>query len=209
MSNVKQKIDEILETKDFQTLDSLESAIALVSGLDNEDDRDWYLGKLSLSLSQLGEWARASSLARSIQHNMARADALLSIAELLFTANEREKVVELLVMVESAALEIEGERYWKWQKAEILGKLGRFYSQLAEHNNAIRVWHMAIDTAHIGQNGDDPQELWDCSGVLSEITTYLAEAGLRELAQETAKSIRIDYKREGALKRLAQMAGNG
>jgi tetratricopeptide (TPR) repeat protein len=204
-SDKRQKLKKMLEQKESHTVASLEAGVEITNSFEGEDEewKDWYWSDLAKALSKLGEYDKATHVANSIEHKIEKAETFMTIATDLMTANQWAKAVIALNYSEVAAFDIAGEDYEKWQRAGVMAILGKQYEILGEHVRAQAIWKEAIASAQIAQNTDNPQEIHDCSSVLSEITTYLIEAGLIDLAKETAQSIRNSGRRQGALSRVA------
>ncbi len=200
----RQGLDKLLERKDSYTEQSLETGLEIVNSLkEDEEWKDWYWSEIAKAFSQLGKYDKAIQVATSIEHKIEKADTFLAIATDLMPTKQLDKTIMALTNAEKAAFGIEGERYEQWQRAETMGKIGKAYAIIGEHRRAQALWSEAIASAQFGQTLDNAQEIWDCSSVLSEITTYLIEAGLIDLARETAQSIRIGGRREAALSKVA------
>jgi tetratricopeptide (TPR) repeat protein len=202
----RQNLDILIEQKETHTVQALEAGIEIVNSLKDEGDRDWYWAKFAKAFSQLGDYEKAKQVANPIQHKAERAETFLAIADDIIATQRPSHAFEALKEAESSAFEIEGESYPKWSRAEAMARIGRSYEKLGEHIHAQALWKEAIRSAQSGQNEDNPQELVDCSGVLLEITSYLIEAGLINLARETAQSIQISSRREQALRNVDQVS---
>jgi tetratricopeptide (TPR) repeat protein len=202
----KQSLDILIEQKETHTLQALEAGVEIVNSLSDQWDKDWYWAKFAKAFSQLGDYQKAKQVADPIQDRVERAYTFLGIADGIIATQQYSNAFEALNEAEASAFEIEGESYSKWSRAEVLGRIGTRYEILGEQLHAQTLWKEAITSAQSGQNEDNPQELWDCSGVLLEITAYLIEAGLISFARETAQSIRIDSRREQALRNIEEVS---
>jgi hypothetical protein len=92
-----------------------------------------------------------------------------------------------------------------WERAETLCRLAKVMARNGHFEIAKEVWLEAIAVAKRGELEANPQESIDCSSVLWEISTDLAEAGETWWAKEVAQNIKSAGKRKRALETLAKI----
>jgi 1-aminocyclopropane-1-carboxylate deaminase/D-cysteine desulfhydrase-like pyridoxal-dependent ACC family enzyme len=200
----KQQIESLLHQPGSPDTKILEEALRLARALENGEDRDWYVSEVAKAFAATGYFDAAIEIARTVSLAIEKKDALVAISTSLLAVAQNRRAMATLAEAELTAEAIEDESYSKWQKAEALDQIAKIYQTANEREHAKSVWLKAIEVAQRGQSSNDVQEIFDCSGVLSEIAKNLATAGFLELAKDVAQSIRVDYKRQGALNKISE-----
>jgi tetratricopeptide (TPR) repeat protein len=175
--------------------------------LQNPESAPEILADLAGMLSASGAFKEAQELVSRVDSPFERTHILVELASGLTSQGRRQ---DALMMLQEAGLHaslIEGRRFWNWQKAEALDRLAVSYSEIGLGEQALALWKEGAEAAQSGQESDDPQEIFDCSGVLSDIALNLAHAGFHDNAADIARSIKVTYRREGTLNRLSEIAG--
>lgn len=196
----------IKQAKDTLDPKSIHTALKIAMGFEDIEERSWYLSEIVVLQATIGEIEESIQIAKMISLPIEKVHSLIAIASVLAQEPQQQRANSILAEAEIAAEDIEGDPYWKWQKAEAMDNIALAYVQAGESGKAIMMWNSSVQTAKAGQFGDDPQDIFDCSSVLSVVAMHLAEAGYLDKAKHVAESIRIDHKRQGALEEIARIA---
>ena len=173
--------------------------ISLTLAIEDVEDRDLALQKVSKEFVANGDLEKAIGVTHFIEASYEKVEALHLIAEALAEAGDLERSFWFFNEAEIVAVRCDE----LWQQAELLHKLAKTLFQFGAKSKAERIWDKAVSICRIGETSKNQQSSLDASSVLKEIINFSAKNLDLQKAANLAQSIKNPHHKEQTQRKIA------
>jgi hypothetical protein len=178
---------------------SVTEQISVALAINDNEDRDLVLQKISKELIAEKDLDKAIGVSHFIENSYEKVETLHWIAENLAKSGDLERSFWFFNEAENEAIRCSE----LWQQAELLHKLAKTLFEVGAKNKADTFWQKSISICKTGENLENLQSNLDASSVFAEIVIFISKNVDFHEGLQIAQTIKNNHFRERTLTNLA------